>query len=290
MEILKKYSCDTELNESISKMSTDNMASKIAALKAHAFSNANSGTEDANSISRNGVRSTNPRPGPSLDQNPGELDQNERQPHGKVKELVSLYNRASSKELQQTGIYNNEFVEDLASHSVSRSRASDKKSLCESLSEQIQIDCCSRPPFLVAKEGELKEAANVKDSSFSAEGLTTKISETPKVIITPADMEEDTKIEATNSAETNGEVEVVPSLLNNRSISETDSLSSTSSCSVDEFLTDEEATDEEISPCMDDRACKVRNESFFYVFRVACSFTYHDSLHIQHGGSILMSC
>ena len=46
-------------------------------------------------------------------------------------------------------------------------------------------------------------------------------------------------------------------MLNERTTSESDSLSSASS-SVDEFLTDEEGTDEELSPtCNDEKPCKV---------------------------------
>lgn len=262
-EILKKYSCQTEPNESISNMSSDSMASKIAVFKAHAFSKANTGDADANSVPRNGrVHSTNTRPIYSPGPFPGgELNLNEQQTAapGKVQEIISLFNRAGISNLQHTPNYCEELAEGAkrlpSSHGSSSNINSGQNS-----GEQIQREGDLRPPFLAAKAGKLQEDTDEQDSFLGSKGLSNKISETPKVIITPAaDMEEENDKDPPKPAETNGEV--VSYLLNERTTSESDSLSSASS-SVDEFLTDEEGTDEELgTTCNDEKPCKVRNYS-----------------------------
>lgn len=258
---MKKYLCNSKTNESVSSMSSDSMASKLTVLKAHAFSKANSGCIDTNSVTRNKVHSTNTHPICSSALFAGERSQNEEQSYGKVKELISLYNRASSTKLQYTGSCSRET--ETAKFLPSNCGLSSNINSGQKSDEHIQREGDLRPPFLAAKAGGLEEETHVKNNFPGSRGLNFKISETPKVVITPAtDMEEEIEEDSSKPVETNGEV--VPRLLNERSTSESDSLSSASS-SVDEFFTDEEATDEELnSSCTQEKPCKVRNYPYYY--------------------------
>ena len=251
-EILHKYNCHSETDNFFSKMSSQSLAERIATLKGHVFSNANSEC--------------------------GDLDQTNNGQDDKI----DLSNNTPPFTLSMLTNSDDE-------HNQSALRVDSSKPTKDSEGEHAEGDNCGSINARKDSEDILDPGAAQSYSNLALSGTilrgdvdecvvlarqfpdsahdklinedvicfehSKQLATTPVVVITPAVMEEyDEPIASVDIVNTNGELSAA---MLAKDTSDTCSLSSYGSCSENEILTDDEPSDDEMKQPLEDKPDKV---------------------------------
>lgn len=252
-EILHKYNCDSATNNFFSRMSSQTLAERIAALKGHVFSNTNSqsGTSDQTNCGEG-----------------SKIDLSNNTPPLRLSVLTNAESKHNQSGLKVDSSKPTK-TRDNGEHAERENWVSDKKNNGEIFEPgaDISLSSCSNLALRGSSHpgnydasvlaGQLT-ALSSSDKADDKEDLlcldhSQQLKSNPVVVITPA-MAEETLEECVDIANTNGELSAA--ML--KDTSDTCSLSSVGSCSENEILTDDEPSDDEIKPPVEDKSEKVR--------------------------------
>lgn len=255
-EILHKYNCDTATNNFFSRMSSETLEERIAALKGHVFSNTNSQSancDQTNCDEGSKIDLSNNTPPLRLSMLTN-ADSRHNQSGHKVDSINSTKTRDTGEHAERDNRApntknNGETFEPggdtfSRSHSALDERSHPRNYYDESVSagHSVIVNCCDK--------ADDKEDVLCLDHS-------KQLNSYPVVVITPAMMEEEGLDECVDNTKTNGEL--CAAMITLTDTADSCSLSSVGSCSESEILTDDEPSDDEIKQPVEDKSEKVNS-------------------------------
>lgn len=252
-EILHKYNCDTATDNFFSRMSSQTLAERIAALKGHVFSSTNSQSGNCDQ--------TNCGEG-------GKIDLSNNTPPLRLSMLTnsdSKYNQSGLKVDSSKPTKTRDNGEHAGRENCASNAKEDREIIkpgADTLSSRSNLALRSASPVENYDDGSVLageltaltfcDKANDNEDSLCLDHCKRR-SSNPVVVITPA-MAEETLDECVDIVNTNGELSAA--ML--KDTSDTCSLSSVGSCSENEILTDDEPSEDELKAPVEDKSEKVR--------------------------------
>lgn len=254
-EILEKYNCGSSTGNFFPTMSSETLTERLASLKGHAFSNANSQSvnwDQANCREGSKIDLSNNTPGCMLTNSDSKCNQS-----GFTIDLGRTSNPRDNvedgSEVTRVSNYSGSEEETLKSVAALVSCANPGRVLCG----KNPVDVCDGFAFTSLS---CRDYVSDRVDSLCSDNSKT-LDSNPVVVITPAmaDAASEECVDFTNSK--NGEL--TAAMLKDTTC-DSCSLSSLCSCSENEILTDDEPSEDDTKPTMEDNLDKVKFNTFLY--------------------------
>lgn len=253
-EILEKYNCGSSTGNFFPTMSSETLTERLASLKGHAFSNANSQSvnwDQANCREGSKIDLSNNTPGCMLTNSDSKCNQSGF--------TIDLSRTSNPRDNVEEG--------------AEVTRISNSRNEGETLESVADLVSCANPGRALSERNRVDVSDGFAFTSLSCsnylsdrvDSLCSDHSKTldsnPVVVITPAmaDAASDECVDFINSK--NGEL--TAAMLKDTTC-DSCSLSSLCSCSENEILTDDEPSEDDIKPVMEDNSDKVRFNALLY--------------------------